>query len=87
MENKSKAVLFLENLWGDVPEQARESGRRAGKASKNRDQGSVSFEKNWFQKFRSLHSNTKEEERELQKAYDDGYKETSGFGRPPVYLR
>jgi len=67
--------------------QASESGERAGKFQKNKDQSSATFEREWFVRFKEMYQNTPGlQAGELEWHYKEGYKD--GFGvRKPEYFR
>jgi len=63
---------------------AYETGKKAGEAHANKDQGSVSHHSDWFKKFKRL---SKSDKQALEAEYTKGYKETSGFHNKPSYFK
>jgi hypothetical protein len=58
----------------------REAGYKAGEASKRHDQSFAAFQRNWLS--RALTLETPEYAQEARKAYDEAYREGSGFYQP-----
>jgi hypothetical protein len=63
---------------------AYETGKKAGEAHANKDQGTVSHHSDWFKKFKRL---SKADKQALEAEYTKGYRETSGFNNKPSYFR
>lgn len=55
----------------------KEAGYKAGQASKRRDQGMVSFQQKWLT--RALALETKEDAQIARDAYNEAYRQGSGF--------
>jgi len=80
------AVNIGENVKMNSLEIYRDAGLKAGKASKQKDQGTVSFQTGWFNKAIRLETDP-DYALQARKAFIDGYRKESGIINKPEYFR